>query len=68
MGGGLGYKVDDETTLTGDVLTVDPCMAIALAQLTNFYRRYALCIQKLHHRPHFTTGGSWNKSLYLQPL
>ena len=24
--------------------------------------------QKLYHRQHFTVGGSWNKSLHLQPL
>ena len=34
----------------------------------NFDRRYALCIQKLYHRPHFTVGGNWIKSLHLQPL
>ena len=34
----------------------------------NFDRRYALCTQKLYHRPHFTVRGSWNKSLNLQPL
>ena len=28
-----------------------------------------LCAFKtLYHRPHFTVGGSWNKSLHLQPL
>ena len=33
-------------------------MAINLAQLMmNFDRRYALCIQKLYHRSHFTIGG-----------
>ena len=30
--------------------------------------RSALAIQKLNHRAPFTVGGSWNKSLYLQPL
>ena len=41
--------------LAGDVLTVESCVAIDMAQLTmNFDRRYALCIQKLYHRPHFT--------------
>ena len=25
-------------------------------------------LQKLYHRPHFTVGGSWNKSFHLQPL
>ena len=40
-----------------------------MAQLTmNFDRRYALCILKLYHRPHFTVGGCWNKSLHLKPL
>ena len=34
----------------------------------NLDRRYALCIQKLYHSSHFTVGGSWNKSLHLQPL
>ena len=34
----------------------------------NFDRRYALCVQKLYHRLHFTVGRSWNKSLHLQPL
>ena len=34
----------------------------------NFDERYALCIQKLYHRPRFTVGGSWNKSVHLQPL
>ena len=34
----------------------------------NFDRRLALCIQKLYHRSHFVVGGSWNKSLRLQPL
>ena len=48
--------------------TVKPCVAIDLAQLTmNFDRRYALCIQKLCHRTHFTGGGSLNKSLHHQP-
>ena len=38
---------------------------IDLAQLTKYFeRRYPLCI----HRSHFTVGGSWNKSLLLQPL
>ena len=42
---------------------------IDLVQLTmNFGRRYARCIQKLYHRTHFIVGGSWNKSLHLQPL
>ena len=44
-------------------------MAIDLAKMTmNFDRRYALYIQKLYHRPHFTVGLCWNKSLHLQPL
>ena len=44
-------------------------MSIDLAQLTmNFGRGYDLCILKLYHRPHFTVGGCWNKSLELQPL
>ena len=51
------------------VLTVEPCVAIDLAQLTMYFdRRDALCIQKLYHRPHFTVGGCWNKSFHLQPL
>ena len=42
---------------------------VDLAQLTmNFDQRYALCVHKLYHRPHFTVGGSLNKSLHLQPL
>jgi hypothetical protein len=42
---------------------------IDLAQLPmNFDWRYALCIQKLYHWPHFTVGRSWNKSLHLQQL
>ena len=42
---------------------------VNLAQLKiNFDRRYALCIQKLYHKPHFTVGRCWNKSLHLQPL
>ena len=50
-------------------MTVEPYVAIDLAQLTiNLYRRYALCIQKLYHRPHFTAGRCSNKSLHLQPL
>ena len=50
-------------------MTIEPCVAIDVAQLTtNFDRRYVLCIQKLYHRPHFTVGGCWNKSLHLQPL
>jgi hypothetical protein len=49
--------------LAHDVRPIDP------AQLTtNFNRRYALCIQKLYHWPHFTVSGSWNKSLHLQEL
>ena len=42
-------------------------MAIDLAQL-NFDRRYALCIQKIYHRTHFTVGECWNKSFHVQPL
>ena len=42
---------------------------IDLAQLTiNFNRRYALCIQKLYNWSHFTRGGSWNRSVHLQPM
>ena len=42
---------------------------IDMAELTmTFDRRYALCIQNVYHRPNFTVGGSWNKSLHLQPL
>ena len=44
-------------------------MLIYLAQLTmNFDWRYALYIHKLYHRPRFRVGGSWSKSLHLQPL
>ena len=51
-----------------EMSTVEPCVAIDLAQLMmNFDRCYGLCIQKLYHRPHFTDGGCWNKS-QLQPL
>ena len=50
-------------------MTVKPCVVIDLAQLTmNFDRRYALCIQKFYHKPHFTVGWFWNKSHDLQPL
>ena len=39
------------------------------AQLTmKFDQRYILRIQELYQRPHFTVGGSWNKSLRLQSL
>ena len=39
------------------MLIVEPCLVIDLAQLTiNFDRRYALCNQKLYHKPHFTVG------------
>ena len=31
-------------------------------------RSYALYIQKLYHRSHFTVGGSWNKNFQRQPL
>ena len=56
-------------TPAGDVLTVEPCVAIDLAQLTmNFDRRCALCILKLYHGLHFTVGECLNKSLHLQPL
>ena len=34
----------------------------------NFDRCYALFIQKLYHRSHFTVGGSWNKNLHFEPL
>ena len=52
-----------------DMLTVEQCVAIDLAQLMmNFDRRYALCIQKLYQRSHFTVGRCWNKSFHLQPL
>ena len=65
---GPNYRVDDDWmppswTTAGDVLTVESCVARDLTQPTmNFYRRYALYIQNLYHRPHFTVGGSWNKS------
>ena len=36
------------------------------SSVMNFYLRYALCIQKLYHRPHFIVDGNWNKSLHLQ--
>ena len=50
-------------------MTDEPYVVIDIAQLTmNFVRSYALCIQKLYHRPYFTVGGCWNKSLYLEPL
>ena len=29
---------------------------------------YAMCIQRLYHRPNSTVGGSWNNSLHLEPL
>jgi hypothetical protein len=32
------------------------------------WSRAVRCIQKLYHWPHFTVGGSWNKSLHLQQL
>ena len=52
-----------------DHLLAPDVKPIDLAQLTmNFDRRYALCIQKLYQRPHFTVDGSWNKSFHLQPL
>ena len=55
--------------LLQEILIVEPCVAIDLAQLTmNFHRLYALYIQKLYHRPHCRVGGSRNKSLHLQPL
>ena len=45
------------------------CEKWLLAQLMmNFDRRCALFIQKLYHRPHFTVGESWNKSLHLKSL
>ena len=41
------------------MLIAEPCVAIHLAQLTkDFDRRYALCIQKLYYRPHFTSAGA----------
>ena len=44
---------------SGDVLTVESCVATDLAKQTmNFDRRSALCIQKLYHRPHFTVRGA----------
>ena len=46
---------------------VEPYVAIGLAQLT-MISIDALCIQKLYHRPDFTVGTYWNKSLLLQPL
>ena len=66
----IGWKIKHlPAELLRDVLTVEPCVAIDLAQLTmNFDRRYALRIQELYDRAHFTFGESWNKSLYLQPL
>ena len=42
------------------MLTVEPCVPPDLSQLTiNFDRRYALGIQELYHRTHFTVGGCW---------
>ena len=39
------------------LLSVKTCVDIDLTQLMmNFDRRYALCIQKLDHRLHFTVG------------
>ena len=50
-------------------LTFFRCLLMTMARLTmNFDRRYAVCVQKVYHRPHFTVGGRWNKSLHLQPL
>ena len=50
-------------------MTVELCVAIDLAQLTmNFDRRYALCIQKLYCKLHFTVRRCWNKILHLQLL
>ena len=71
---GPNYRLDDDWTPPSrtpavDVLTVESCVVIDLTQLKiNFHRRYALYIQNLYHRPHFTVGGSWNKSPQLQPL
>ena len=45
---------------TGNLREMTSCTA-------NDAFRSTLCIQNLYHRPHFTVGGSWNKSL-LQPL
>ena len=60
------YKLPAPAThhlLPNDVSLID------LTQLTmNFDHRYNLCIQKLYHSTHFTVGGSWHKSLHLQPL
>ena len=40
------------------MLTVKSCVATGLTQLMmNLDRRYALYIQKLYHRSHFTVGG-----------
>ena len=56
-------------TPAGDLLTVVLCGVIDLTQLRmNLDRQHALYIQKLYHRPHFTVGRNWNKSLHPQPL
>ena len=34
----------------------------------NFDECYALCIQKIYHRPQLTVSGGWNKSLHIQQL
>ena len=64
---------DDQTAPSripeGDALTIEPCVAINLAQETmNFDRRYILSTQKLDHRTRFTVAGCWNKSLQLELL
>ena len=59
-----GCRVDDDETPpsrtpAGDLLTVEPCVAIDMAQLTmNFDRYCALWFQKLYHRPQFTVGAA----------
>ena len=50
-------------------LLQESCVAMDLTQLMiDLDRRYALYIQKLYHRSHFTVGGCWNKNLHLQLL
>ena len=51
--------------LLQDVLTVEPCVAIDMVQLTmNFDPCCALFSKKLSLY-HFTVGGCWAKSLHL---
>ena len=45
--GGWWLNSPPSWTPAGDVLTVEPCVATDLAQLTNFGWHYVLCIRKL---------------------